>query len=120
MAALTGLLGHRADVAMKAKVEDLNQDLWRDGTGNQSKDILGFAAAIPSDPTIGTYGSVSRANTAWRSQTFDNATTAADVITDLRRVLTDAQIGNIKPNVIFTNRAGWRNYEALLANTLTK
>lgn len=52
--------------------------LYSDGTGNGGKDITGLAAAVPDDPTTGTYGDINRATWPfWRSQVEDTAATVA-------------------------------------------
>lgn len=44
-------------------------DAYGDGTGNAGKNITGLGAAIPTDPTTGTYGGINRATfTFWRPQ----------------------------------------------------
>ena len=46
--------------------------LHGDGTGGNGKAISGLKVAIPTDPTTGTYGSISRANNSiWRTKSFN-------------------------------------------------
>jgi len=119
--AVVNLLQEETEQAMAALVDLLNKHMWLDGTGNQSKDLVGFETGIPTDPTTGTYGGISRvSNTAWRNVAVDNGGIAADVIEDLRTAMTNATGGPSKssPDVIFTNRGGRDLFEALLVATL--
>lgn len=61
---------------LKARIENaeislrdvINQQLWADGTGNNSKDITGFPAVAP-EGGAGTYGGINSAvETWWKSQ----------------------------------------------------
>jgi hypothetical protein len=49
----------------------VNLALFSDGTGSGGKEITGLAAAVPVDPTTGTYGGIDRSTTNgtfWRSK----------------------------------------------------
>ena len=81
--ALIDLLEGRMKIAEGQLMNRLDYDCYQDGTGNSSKNITGLAAAIPDDPTTGTYGGIPRGTyNFWRSQLYDassdgGATTSA-------------------------------------------
>ena len=69
------LMEGRMRVAEAQLSNRIDYDLYTDGTGNASKNITGLAAAVPDDPTTGTYGGISRATWAfWRSQYYRGVT----------------------------------------------
>lgn len=60
----------------KATLENKYQtDLVSDGTTDSSKQITGFAAMIPDDPTTGTYGGISRSTYTFARSNRYRATT---------------------------------------------
>lgn len=73
--ALIDLLEGRIKVTEGQLMNRLDYDMYLDGTGNSSKNIVGLAASIPDDPTTGTYGGISRVSyNFWRSQYFRGVT----------------------------------------------
>ena len=69
------LMEGRVMVAEKQLANRIDYDCYQDGTGNASKNITGLAAAIPNDPTTGTYGGISRSAFAfWGSQYYRGVT----------------------------------------------
>ena len=70
--ALIDLMESRVRIAEIQLQNRIDYDCYSDGTGNGSKNITGLAAAIPDDPTTGTYGGISRTTWSfWRSQLYD-------------------------------------------------
>lgn len=75
-AAVFNLLSKRIGVAEATMKNAIAAALYSDGTGNGSKELTGLDAAVPQDPTTGTYGGINRAtHTFWRSQLHDPAST---------------------------------------------
>ncbi len=73
--ALIDLLEGRVKLAEAQLQNRMDYDLYQDGTGNSSKNVTGLAAAVPDDPTTGTYGGISRASFSfWRSQYYRGTT----------------------------------------------
>jgi hypothetical protein len=73
--AFIDLLEGRQKVAEAELMNRMDYDAYQDGTGNSSKNLTGLAAAIPDDPTSGTYGGISRATwTFWRPQYYRGTT----------------------------------------------
>lgn len=74
------------DVHLEAAEQELQdrfvEDLHSDGTADGGRQIGGLQLAIPTDPTTGTYGGISRANNAiWRTTTYDADTFSWDQTT---------------------------------------
>jgi hypothetical protein len=72
--ALIDLMESRLGVAEATLANLISGGLYSDGTGSGGKEIDGLDAAVPVDPTTGTYGGIDRsdaANTFWRSQISD-------------------------------------------------
>ncbi|SLN74764.1 hypothetical protein ROJ8625_04097 [Roseivivax jejudonensis] len=59
--------------AAETELEDrFVEDLHSDGTADAGRQIGGLQLALPTDPTTGTYGGISRANNAiWRTSAYD-------------------------------------------------
>lgn len=62
----------RIEACEKELADAINEDLHSDGTSYGGEQMSGLQAAIPTDPTTGTYGSISRADNAiWRTNEYD-------------------------------------------------
>jgi hypothetical protein len=71
------LMEGRIKVAEAQLMNRIDYDLYQDGTGNGGKNLTGLAAAVPDDPTTGTYGGILRSatiGTFWRSQKYSGVT----------------------------------------------
>src|SRR3990167_6145546 len=104
--ALIDLLEGRVKIAEAQLQNRIDYDCYQDGTGNSSKNITGLAAAIPDDPTTGTYGGISRASyTFWRSQMYDAssdggaAVSAANIQTYMTALALECVRGSDKPDL---------------------
>ncbi len=86
----------------------------------QSKNITGLAAAVPDDPTTGTYGGIPRTNTFWRSQFFRGVTdggaavSAANIQSYMTTLALRCVRGNNKPDLWI----GDATYFAFYVNSL--
>ncbi len=102
------LLDARVTNAENSLKNLIAQGLWSDGTGNGGKEIVGFDAMVPQDPTTGTYGGINRAtsplNVFWRSQLYDPATTgvAATVQQHMNSLWLLCIRGTDKPDLILS------------------
>ena len=113
---LNGLLADAVEGALGSLRDNINVALWKDGTGNNSKDLFGLAAFFPADPTTGTVGGVSRAsNTAWRSNVEQSATGA--VVTDLRTLYNECTDGDEVPTLGMCTTTAYELYEVKVAAT---
>jgi hypothetical protein len=115
--ALIDLMASRIDVAEATMSNDVEVGLYSDGTGSGGKTLTGLDAAVPADPTTGTYGGINRATyTFWRSQLADPA--SAPTSTTIQGVMTDLMIdctrGVDKPDLIMFGDTLFSTYMASL------
>lgn len=96
-------------------VEDLH------GDGTAANQIGGLQAAIPTDPTTGTYGGISRADNAiWRTSSYDADTdftgitqvNSASVKTIFDNVMVDLSRGAKGPDCIVSSKEHYIAYTA--------
>lgn len=74
--AFIDLLEARLGVAEATMQNLISDGLYSDGTGSSGNEITGLDAAVPQDPTTGTYGGINRATwTFWQSQLVDPGST---------------------------------------------
>jgi hypothetical protein len=116
-----GLLPAKLENAKNSMRSAINTMLLGDGTGNGSKDINGFQALIPTDPTTST--SVQAINqgtfTFWRSkQTSGVKTTSAgdNLRAAMRSIYNQCSngMGDQHPSSAVTDRATFELFEGLL------
>ena len=91
--------------------------LYSDGTGYSFKEIDGLAAALPLDPSQGTYGNISRADwPMWRPQ-VRNVSSAANLLSDMNQLWSSLVRYNDRPNLILMDNVMWNEYvKTLQAN----
>ena len=93
--AIIDLLDGRMQVSEARLLNRISGDLYLDGTGNGGKNITGLAAAVPDDPTTGTYGGINRANWAfWQSKKYAGVADggAAVAYTNIQKYMTSLAI----------------------------
>lgn len=119
--AIIDLLDGRMQVSEARLLNRIASDIYGDGTGNGGKNITGLAAAIPDDPTTGTYGGINRANWAfWQSKKYSGTTDggAAVSATNIQKYMTSLAIqlvrGNDKADLIVADN----NYYSLYVQSL--
>ena len=98
-----------------------SSDIYGDGTGNGGKNITGLAAAVPDDPTTGTYGGINRANWAfWQSKKYSGVTDGGAAVSssNIQKYMTSLAIqlvrGNDKADLIVADN----NYYSLYVQSL--
>lgn len=106
----------KADVALKSMRHRLNVDAYKDGTGNNSKNMVGLTAAISSS---GTYGQISRTTfTNWQAiQTAVGGGLVVVGSTGLIKLFHDTALGSeteASIDLLFGTQAEVEEYEALL------
>ena len=107
------LLEGRINVAESTMSNLLAQSIYSDGTGTGGKEITGLNAAVPSDPTTGTYGGINRATwTFWRSQLYDfstqSVTPSATTIQAAMNSMWASQVrGSDRPDLIVSDSIYW-------------
>lgn len=110
------LLKSKIQQAEMSLSDEISQQLFADGTGNNSKDITGLAAIVAADPTTGTLAGINRATYSWwRNQYRASAGSfAASGITYMRQMFNDCARGRVKPNLVLTDQATFEYYEDAL------
>ena len=69
------LLEGRQKVAEAQLKNRIDYDIYQNGSGNSSKNLVGLAAAVPDTPTSGTYGGISRSSFPfWQSVSYSGTT----------------------------------------------
>lgn len=114
--AFIDLLEARINVAESTMANKLAQSIYSDGTGSGGKEVVGLNAAVPSDPTTGTYGGIDRATWAfWRSKLYDfsaasvtpSATTIQGALNNLWSSLVR---GADRPDLVVLDNTYWSYY----------
>lgn len=112
---------------LKAKMEVLEESikemfssyLYSVGGGN---DPYGLEAAIPDDPTTGTFGGIDRAaETQWRTSSYVYGTggiTSANIEEVFDDTLMDLTLKGEKPDLILAGRDIYRTYRAAIRDKL--
>ena len=107
------LMESRLTVAESTLANLISGGLYSDGTGAGGKEIDGLDAAVPADPTTGTYGGIDRATwTFWRNQV--GTATAATVQADMNALWAKLVRGTDRPDLIMVDNAVWSEYMASL------
>lgn len=91
-------------------------DLWSDGTGSGSKQILGLTAGIATSSDVATYGGQSRST---YSQLDTNSTASGGTLSfdNMRTVYRNAVEGPNMPTLILTTPTVWDLLESLILPT---
>jgi hypothetical protein len=113
-AAVFNLLAKRIDNAEKTMRNNIAISAYSDGTGSGGKELTGLAAAVPTDPTTGTYGGINRATyTWWRSQLRDSAATPtiSTILTEMNALWVACCRGKDHPDLIM---AGGTTFQTFL------
>ncbi len=104
--AIIDLMEGRVRITEGELLNRLDYDSYQDGTGNSSKNLTGLAAAVPDDPTSGTYGGISRVTyNFWRSQYYRGVTdggaavSAANIQAYMTTLALRCVRGNNKPDL---------------------
>lgn len=104
------LLSSRIDVAESTMRNLICGGLYSDGTGSGGKEITGLNAAVPLDPTTGTYGGIDRATwTFWRSK-IRNVANTTTLNADLNTLWASLVRGADRPDLIIMDNTVWTAY----------
>jgi hypothetical protein len=107
------LMEARLTVAESTLANLISGGLYSDGTGSGGKEIDGLDAAVPLDPTTGTYGGIDRATwTFWRSQVASG--TAGTIQADMNGLWAACTRGMDRPDLIMCDNTFWEAYMASL------
>ena len=110
------LMEARITVAESTMANGISEGLYSDGTGAGGKQIDGLDAAVPEDPTQGTYGGIDRATwTFWQSKVSTGTALDKD---NIQGAMNDmwAQLvrGADRPDLIMVDSVAWGIYQASL------
>jgi hypothetical protein len=111
------LLESRIGVAESTMANAISTGLYSDGTGAGGKQLTGLNAAVPVDPTTGTYGGINRAVwTFWRSQVLDPASTPTSTTIQghMNTLWASCVRGSDQPDLIMAGSTIWATYMASL------
>lgn len=111
------LLEGRMGVTERQLANRIDYDLYQDGTGNAGKNLTGLSAAVPDDPTSGTYGNISRVTYSfWRSVKYSGATdggaavSAANIQQYMTTLSLQLVLGNNKPDLYIADNTYYGFY----------
>lgn len=115
------LLEARLGVAESTMMNELSQSIYSNGTGSGGKEVTGLDAAVPSDPTTGTYGGIDRGTwTFWRSKLYDFSTatsgnaSASNIQAGMNNLWAQTTRGSDRVDLIVMDTNYWSLYLASL------
>lgn len=113
---MISLIDSRMEVAEQTIVNNLSGGAYSDGTGFGGKQVTGLAAAVPTDPTTGTYGGIDRALWPfWRPQVVAAAGYTSATIGGFMNTLWLKQVRNGEmPDLITADNLTFGAYLAYL------
>lgn len=115
------LLAARIKNAQKTLRNNIALDCYSDGTADGGKQIGGLAAAVPTTPTSGTYGGISRsAWTFWQNQKWNGtvdggvATSATNIQNYMNQLWYKTNRGADHPDLIVADNTMYGYYHSSL------
>lgn len=117
--AMIDLMESRLSVAESSMANLLTDGVYSDGTGSGGKEIDGLNAAVPVDPSTGTYGNINSANWSfWRNATSDqtaaNGLDATKIQGYWNNLWASLVRGADRPDMIVCDTTVWEAYIASL------
>jgi hypothetical protein len=105
---------YNVSVAESTMSNLLSAGLYSDGTGAGGKEIDGFGAAIPLDPTAAPYGGIDGAAfTFWQNAVQDSAD-ATTLLDDMNNVWSQLVRGADRPDLLPCDGVFWKAYVGVL------
>jgi hypothetical protein len=115
-ARILSLLEGKISQAENSLIEEVNRQLFLDGTGNGGLDVYGLALLIEEGSAWGTLAGIdSNVETWWRNIWTNSGSFATQGINDMRTTYNSASKGNQHPDLILTTQAAFEFYEKVLA-----
>lgn len=110
------LMDGRMAVAESSIANLLASGIYSDGTGSGGKQVTGLNAAVPVDPTTGTYGGINRVDWEfWRSKINNTSgLTAATIQGALNTLWAQLIRGSDRPDFLVSDNTIWSLYMASL------
>lgn len=117
-AAVIDLIATEMSQRTKDLKDEFGDQVYSDGTGNNSKDLLGILAAIDDSTSVTTYGGISRNTyTNWRATR--TAQSGSLSLPDLAADFDAAEVNGELPTIMIAPPAVFSIYEALLTPTVS-
>lgn len=109
------LLKARQDTALMRMMDRVSGQIFGDGSGNDTKDIDGLAAAVNDAAGFQQYLNIDRlANPWWAAQTFKPAVATALSAGNMGQVFSATRTDTEVPSVLVTTKATYNLFEALV------
>lgn len=111
------LLEGRINVAEATMANLMASGVYSDGSGSGGKELTGLNAAVPVDPTTGTYGGINRATwNFWRSKYSKPgaALTASTIQGAMNAMWAQLVRGSDRPDLLVADNDMWSLYVASL------
>lgn len=108
---LIDLMKGRVKAAEKTMRNRVDYGLHSDGTAFGGKILTGLSAAVPTDPTTGTYGGIDRSNAAWafwRSQVKTHTAATATIQADMTDLYVACSRGTDHPDLILAGGTSFK------------
>jgi hypothetical protein len=112
------LVAAKMKSASKSLADDMATQLFSDGTGNSSKDLVGLAAAVDDASNIDTYGGIQRSTDgdSWWKAYYE--TDASDfTLSRLRTAYAACRVSGDVPTLIVSDTTEMNNYESIFLDT---
>jgi len=112
--AVADLMDTEMEEARESLTDKFCTQLFSDGTGNGSKDLTGFKAAVGNDGTAAAnYGDIVLGTYTWFKGNY-TASVGSLMLSDLATMYDSCKSGQDAPSIIVTTELLWTAYEALL------
>lgn len=98
-------------------MEKISTQLYGDGTGNSSKDLLGLAAIVDDGTNVDSYGGKSRATDTWAQASYTGSVGTLSIDTHLKPAYRAAKSGGKRPDIILTTETIWDTIESFFTPT---
>jgi len=115
--AIIDLLDGRMKIAEAQLMNRIAGDLYGDGTGNASKNIVGLTAVCDTTPTTGTYGGIDRSLwTFWNNVAYSGVTnggsavSASNIQSYMNAVVVQLVRGRDRPDLIIADNNYYKFY----------
>lgn len=110
------LMEARIAVAEATMKNLISAGIYSDGTGSGGKQLDGLNAAVPVDPTSGTYGNINSATwTFWRNYTNDTSGLTSTTLQEAMNTAWASLVrGSDRPDLLVGDSLMWKMYLASL------
>lgn len=114
---IQSLVSARIQQAQFKMSNDLGADIYKDGTGNLGKDLLGLAAIVDTDPTTGVLGGIDRQTQVfWRNFQDPVGSFATNGLDKMGTMVRNLTRGKDRPNLIVAGNTVYGFLEKVATN----